>query len=173
MVGILLLSALGPDGGRRRDERRREDRGVALVRGQLVELRHRLRDVGLVVLDGHLEVAPEDAAGVVDGVDRLLDGCLVADAERRVGAGERDDHADLDRARAVGPSFGGAAAAARLSAPATVRAVSRVLIMVTSGSGAESGDYQGSCLSGFLIVEYDPRHTGCQQSVSECSRPLC
>ena len=74
---------------------------------ELLGFLHRDVGVGLLVLVDRLDLAPEDAALVVDLLDRQVDAPLHLLADARVGAGQRRDDADLDRARLCECAGGG------------------------------------------------------------------
>ena len=58
--------------------------------------------------------------------------------------------------------------AAKPRAPARVRVASLVLFMVTSEGRAEAAELSGFLSSGFLKMEYDHAHMGCQGSLNYC-----
>nr|BFE70464.1 hypothetical protein GCM10020092_037650 [Actinoplanes digitatis] len=107
-IGDLLAIDLRDGRQGRVGERRTEHTHHAVV-GELVEREHRLIRRALVVPHGQLDRASEQAALVVDLLDRQLDGLAVLAAQRRVVPGERGDQADFDRA-AVAVARGIAAA---------------------------------------------------------------
>ena len=73
------------------------------VADEFVGDRHALLGVGHVVAQLDFDLLPEDAAGLVDVLGRLLDALGQLRAEGRVGPGDRSRDADLDlRVRRAG-----------------------------------------------------------------------
>ena len=66
------------------------------VADELVGDRHALLGIGHVVADLDLDLLPQNAAGLVDVLGRLLDALHELRAESRVGAGDRARDPQLD-----------------------------------------------------------------------------
>ncbi len=64
---------------------------------QLFGLLHRDRGIGLLVLEGQLDLAAHDAAGGIDFLGGELEAPAHLLADAGIGAGQRRHHADLDR----------------------------------------------------------------------------
>ena len=68
---------------------------------ELVGDRHAFLRVGAIVADEDLDLLPENAAGGVDVLDRLLDAVLELRAEGGAAAGDRAGDAQLDLRRSA------------------------------------------------------------------------